>query len=71
MQQLTEAVAAKRQRLALIESLGDTELDWMGYDHVNDIVEYIEWAIDHGDAGDWIDQFGSKSALLEHIKGRV
>jgi hypothetical protein len=69
MQQILETLAAKKQRSALIESLGDTELDWMGYDHVNDIVEYVEWAIDNGKAGAWTTRFGDKTNLVEHING--
>jgi hypothetical protein len=69
MQQIREAVAAKRARSQLIESLGDTELDWMGFDRAEEIAEHVEWALNEGRGGSWIRRFGSKPALLEHISG--
>lgn len=65
---IREAVAANRQRSQLIESLGDSEIDWLGFD-TEDIVEYLESAIDQKRADQWLRRMGSKSSLLEHISG--
>lgn len=67
MQQLRESVAAKRQRRELIESLGDTDMDWLGFDTVEDIVEYVDRSLREGRAAEWIDRLGSRSALTENI----
>lgn len=68
MQQLREAVVAKQAREQLIESLGDTELDWVGFDTVDDIHEYLEWAIQNDKADAWATRFGGKGALMEHVE---
>lgn len=67
MKQMREAVAAKRLRAQLIESLGDSEIDWLGFDRAEEIIEHIEWAVQNGRADSWIDRLGSKVALNEHI----
>lgn len=70
-QQLREAVAAKKARNQLIESLGDTEFDWIGFDTVNDIREYLDWAVQNNKAEQWTVQFGGKEALMEHVNKYV
>lgn len=67
-EQLSKAVAAKQAREQLIESLGDTELDWVGFDTVDDIHEYLEWAIQNNKADAWSSRFGGKEALMEHVE---
>jgi hypothetical protein len=69
MQQIREDAAAQRIRARLIESLGDTELDWMGFDQAEEIVEHVEQALNEGRGGAWVKRFGSRPALMEHING--
>ena len=69
IQQIREAIAVKRRRQQFIESLGDTDLDWMGYDSIDDIIEHLDWAIANGKGDNWAKHFGGKLALMEHING--
>lgn len=67
IEKIREQVADKKLRNQLIESLGDTDLDWLGFDRAEDIVEYIDWAMKNGHAERWTDHLGSRTALSEHI----
>ena len=65
--EMKNEVYRNRNRKAFIESIGDTELDWMGFDTKEDILTYLHRAINEGKANEYINRFGNKQALVEHI----
>lgn len=66
---LRESAERKVARRKFIESIGDKEIDWMGFDDAGEIVDYIKRAINEGKADKYINRFDGKKNLYEHIEG--
>lgn len=66
---LRESAKRKVARRKFIESIGDKEIDWMGFDDAGEIVDYIKRAINEGKADKYINRFDGKKNLYEHIEG--
>jgi hypothetical protein len=63
MQVLREEVASRLQFKHLVAELGDSAADWRGFNSVNEICDYLIWALSNKQAGTWIQRLGSRDRL--------